>query len=206
MDIQALLEISCRDHNHLCPRQVLGVRLGLAGMRSLGYEEAPGHKRLLVIVESDGCFADGVSAATGCTVGHRTLRVEDYGKAAVTVVDVHTGRAVRVAPALDCRQKAAAWLPDEPRHYFAQLQAYQIMPDDQLLTVTEVYLAVPVMQLVSRPGVRVTCDHCGEEIINEREVVRQRQTLCCACAGESYCHTPMVLHAHTPHDALNESK
>lgn len=193
MDIRALLEISRRDHNQLCPRQVLGVRLGLAGMRGLGYDEAPGRKRLLAIVESDGCFADGVSAATGCTVGHRTLRVEDYGKVAVTVVDVQTGRAVRAAPALDSRQKAAAWLPDEPHHYFAQLQAYQSMPDEQLLTVTEVRLAVPVAQLVSRPGIRVTCDRCGEEIINEREVVEHGQTLCRACAGRAYYHTSLEL-------------
>ncbi len=75
MDIQALLELSCRDHDHLCPRQVLGVRIGLAGLTALDFDASPHNKALLVIVESDGCFADGVSAATGCTVGHRTLRV-----------------------------------------------------------------------------------------------------------------------------------
>lgn len=50
MDLQQALEISCRDHNHLCPRQVLGARIGLAGLRGLGYVDAPGGKRLLVIV------------------------------------------------------------------------------------------------------------------------------------------------------------
>jgi formylmethanofuran dehydrogenase subunit E len=137
-------------------------------------------------VESDGCFADGVTAATDCTVGHRTLRVEDYGKTAAVFVDTLTGRAVRVAPALDVRQKAYAYAPDEPRHYFAQMQAYQIMPDDEMFTVSEVQLKTPIEVIVSRPGVRVNCDVCGEEIINEREIKREGLTLCRACAGGAY--------------------
>ena len=199
MDLQDLLAKSCRDHDHLCPRQVLGVRIGLAGLAALGFGEAPTGKRLLTIVESDGCFADGVSAATGCTVGHRTLRVEDYGKVAATLVHVETGHAVRIAPALDARRKAAAWLPGEPRRYVAQLQAYQAMPDEQLLTVTRVQLAVPVAELISRPGLRVTCDLCGEEIINEREIIAGGRTLCRACAGAAYYLTAVSLPSHALH-------
>ena len=128
MDIQTLLELSSHDHAHLCPRQILGVRIGLAGMKALGFHELPAKKQLLVISETDGCFVDGVIAATGCTVGHRTLRVEDYGKVAATFVDTVAGQAVRVAPVLDVREKAYAYAPDESRHYFAQMRAYQIMP------------------------------------------------------------------------------
>ena len=61
-------------------------------------------KRLLVIVETDGCFVDGVEAAVGVSVGGRTLRVEDYGKIAATFVDVKTERALRVAPRNRCPQ------------------------------------------------------------------------------------------------------
>ena len=193
LNLRDLLEISCRDHDHLCPRQVLGARIGLAGLAALGFAEAPGGKRVLTIVESDGCFAGGVSAATGCTVGHRTLRVEDYGKVAATLVHVETGQAVRVAPALDARLKAAGWLPCEPRRYVAQLQAYQAMPDEQLLTITQVQLAVPVAELISRPGLRVTCDLCGEEIINQREIMAGDQILCRACGGTAYYYTVVSL-------------
>ncbi|RJP48271.1 MAG: formylmethanofuran dehydrogenase [Anaerolineaceae bacterium] len=186
MDIQPLLEKSSRDHSHLCPRQILGVRLGLAGMAALGFDAPPAGKRLLVIAEADGCFADGVTAATNCTVGHRTLRVEDYGKTAATFVDVKTGCTVRVAPATDIRQKAYAYSPDEPRHYFAQMAAYQIMPADEMFTVTEVQLVTPIEAILSRPGIRVDCDMCGEEIMNEREVSQNGLTLCRLCAHGGY--------------------
>ncbi len=185
-NVQILLEQSSSRHSHLCPRQVLGVRVGLAGAAALGLDLPRTDKRLLVILETDGCFADGVEVATGCTVGHRTLRVEDLGKIAATFVDVSTGQAVRVAPALDARQQARRYAPQEQRHYFAQLSAYQIMPAAELLTVQPVELVQPVMDLVSRPGLRVKCDGCGEEIINQREVVIGDLHLCRSCIGEGY--------------------
>jgi len=186
MDIQALLELSSRDHLHLCPRQILGVRIGLAGMKALGFSEPPTKKQILVISETDGCFVDGVIAATRCTVGHRTLRVEDLGKVAATFVDTISGRAIRVAPRNDIRDRASAYLPEEPRHYFAQMQAYQIMPDEEMLSTQEVILNTPIEQIVSRPGVRVNCDLCGEEIMNEREVHRNGRIFCRTCAYGGY--------------------
>lgn len=181
-----LLQKSASQHSHLCPRQILGVRMGLLGMKALGFDAPPPKKRLLVIVETDGCFADGIIAATDCTVGHRTLRVEDYGKTAATFVDTATGQAVRIAPAPDIRQKAYAYAPNEPRRYFAQMQAYQIMPDEEMFTVAPVVLSTPIEAIISRPGVRVNCDLCGEEIMNEREIHREGLTLCRACAYGGY--------------------
>lgn len=193
MDIQHLLEISSRDHSHLCPRQILGVRLGLRGLLSLQLEPNHGSKRVLTIAETDGCFVDGISAATNCTVGHRTLRVEDYGKTAATFIDTKTGLAYRIAPRLDVREKAYQYARDESRHYFAQLQAYPIMPDDEMFIVGEVQLNTSLEALISRPGIRVNCDICGEEIMNEREVIHEGTLLCRACAGGSYYRTPVCL-------------
>ena len=193
--LQTILQESAARHDHLCPRQILGARIGLVGLDTLGFSEPPAKKRLLTIVETDGCFADGVEVATVCTVGHRTLRVEDYGKAAAVFVDVQTKRAVRVAPVMDVRERAYTYAPDETRHYFAQMQAYQIMPNEEMFTVTEVQLTASIEAIVSRPGVRVDCDVCGEEIMNEREVKQEGLTLCCACAGQSYYQTILEIPA-----------
>lgn len=181
-----ILELSSSWHKHLCPRQVLGARIGLAGAAALGLEIPRRDKRLLAIVETDGCFTSGLEAATGCSVRHRTLRVADYGKVAATFVDVKTGTAVRIAPRLDVRQKALVYAPEEKKHYFAQLVGYQRMPDSELLTIQPVHLTMPIEEIVSRAGVRVNCAICGEEIINEREVVRDGQVICQGCAGSAY--------------------
>ncbi|MBK7450131.1 MAG: TraR/DksA C4-type zinc finger protein [Anaerolineales bacterium] len=191
MNLAQILEKSMQDHDHLCPRQILGARIGMAGMKALNFTEPPKKKELLIISETDGCFVDGVIAATGCTVGHRTLRVEDYGKVAVTFVDTRTGRAVRVAPKLDIRERASDFASNEPRHYFAQMQAYQSMPDEEMLTMQEVCLNVSIEHIVSHPGIRVNCDVCGEEIMNEREVKRDKLTLCRTCDSSAYYQPPM---------------
>ena len=187
-DLQAILDQSSARHSHLCPRQVLGARIGIAGAAALGLALPRTDKRLLIFVETDGCFADGVDVATGCTMGHRTLRLEDYGKIAATFVDVKNGQAVRVVPRLDVRERAYAYAANEKRHYFVQLHAYQVMPDDELLSIRPVTLSTPVEAIVSRPVVRANCALCGEEIINEREIVRGGQVLCRSCAQPGYYH------------------
>jgi len=184
--LKDLLDASAARHSHLCPRQVLGVRIGLAGPARLELGAHCANKRLLVIAESDGCFVDGIEVATGCSVGHRTLRIEDYGKIAATFVDVKTGHAVRITPHLEARARARVYAPAERRHYFAQLEAYQVMPDDELLSIRTVRLAMPAEAIVSRAGVRINCAFCGEEIINEREVEVAGTTMCRACAGRAY--------------------
>ena len=105
--ITDLLEQSASRHDHLCPRQVLGVRIGLAGLAALGLESPVNKSTALIILESDGCFADGVEVATGARIGHRTLRVNDLGKMAATFADVKTGRVLRISPGLDIRERAS---------------------------------------------------------------------------------------------------
>jgi formylmethanofuran dehydrogenase subunit E len=185
-DLQAILEESAARHDHLCPRQVLGARIGLAGMAVLGIQTSKIDKRTLIIAETDGCFIDGLEAATGASVGHRTLRIEDYGKVGATFIDVRSGRAVRVAPLANIRRRAASCVQGARSRYHAQLEAYQHMHDGEMFSLSEVSLTTPVQTLISRPGVRVTCNQCGEEIINEREATRDGMILCRACAGSAY--------------------
>ncbi len=181
-----LLEDSTALHRHLCPRQVLGVRMGMWAGELLGLDLPQADKRLLTIVETDGCAADGVSVAANCWVGRRTLRVEDYGKVAATFVDTLTGQAIRLAPRAGIRDRAAAFAPEARNHWESQLLGYQRMPDDLLLTWRWVVLNPPAETLLSRAGRRALCQACGEEIINEREVRQGPQILCRACAGEAY--------------------
>ena len=180
------LEVAAARHKHLCPRQVLGARCAIAAARILNLEVPRPDKRLLVITETDGCFVDGVEAVAGVSVGRRTLRVEDYGKIAATFVDVKTERALRVAPRLDVRRRAHDYAPEQTRRYFAMLHGYQRMPDDELLSFQWVKLRKPVAAIVSRAGARAKCECCGEEIINERELLLEGKTLCQSCTGEAY--------------------
>lgn len=182
---QRLDETAAR-HRHLCPRQVLGVRIGRLGGRWLGIELPQTDKRMFVFMETDGCAADGVSVATGAWVGRRTLRVMDFGKVAATFVDTRTSGAVRIHPHAAARARALAAAPEAPDRWHAQLLGYQRLSDDQLLVAEPVALTVDLEALISRPGARSVCSICGEEIMNEREVLAGGEATCRSCAGQAY--------------------
>jgi len=203
--LEEMLQASAAHHRHLCPRQVLGVRMGLLAGRLLGLDLPRPDKRLLAIVETDGCVVDGIVAATGCEVGRRTLRVEDLGKVAATFVDTCDERAVRLAPRPDVRQLAYAYAPEARNKWEAQLLGYQRMPDEALFSWQPVALVTPLRALISRPGVRAHCQACGEEIINEREVRLGDRILCRSCAYGAYympSFTPLSLPVSFPLPSL----
>jgi len=184
--MEQLLERTAAWHSHLCPRQVLGVRMGLLAGRVLGLDVPNADRRLLTLAETDGCATDGLSAATGCSVGNRLLRVLDFGKVAATFVDLRCDKAYRIAPRSGIRAAAQRMVPDAESSWQAQLKAYQVMPDLDLLTVQQVELSISLEKLLSKPGYRINCEACGEEIINEREVTLGGTVLCRACFGQSY--------------------
>ena len=185
-ELQSFLDQSAALHQHLCPRQVLGVRMGLFAAHILQVPYPQRDKRFYTFVETDGCFADGVSVATGCTLGHRTMRLMDHGKIAATFVDTQTTQTIRLRPRLAIREVAYEFAPNGRSRWHTQLNAYKIMPVEQLLETQPVHLTISLEALISRAGIRTACDQCGEEIINGREIIRESTTLCRACAGDSY--------------------
>jgi formylmethanofuran dehydrogenase subunit E len=173
-------------HRQLCPRQVLGVRIGLYAGEILGLDLPQTDKQLLTFVETDGCFADGIAAATGCSIGHRTLRVVDYGKVAAVFVDTETPWALRVWPHPRARERTGFYARAALSRWQTQLEAYCVMPSQELMQAERVALAEPAETVVSQPGLRVSCVRCGEEIMNGREVVLQGKAFCRGCVGKRY--------------------
>jgi formylmethanofuran dehydrogenase subunit E len=183
--LQELLARSAASHHNLCPRQVLGVRMGMLAGKTLGLDLPQSDKRLFAFVECDGCGMGGIAAATGCLVERRTMRILDYGKLAATFVDTHTGQAVRISPKPGCRQLAAQ-ASTESDPWQQQLKAYQVLRDEDLFNAQPVELSVSLQAIISQPNLRVSCDACQEEITNQRQVLKEGKTLCRSCAGDSY--------------------
>lgn len=184
--LQQFLEQSAQHHGHLCPRQVLGVRMGMIAANLLSISLPQTDKRVLTIVETDGCAVDGISVSTGCTVGHRTLRIEDYGKIAATFYDTQELIGYRIAPRHEIRELSRDYSPATASKWERYLVGYQRIPDALLFSIKKVELATPIRKIVSRPSIRAICRKCGEEIMNEREVLLNNESYCCSCAGDSY--------------------
>ena len=181
------LALAAQNHGHMCPGQVLGVRMAMRGLRELGFDDPVRfRKRLVTFVEIDRCATDAVSLVTGCRLGKRSLKFLDYGKVAATFLDLETGRAVRVLARDDSRLIAKTMFPeiaDEPRR---QMEAYKLMDEAQMFVVENVVVDIGPEDLPGRPRSRVSCDACGEGINDGRERRVGDRVLCRSCAGENY--------------------
>jgi len=185
--LEEYLTLAAQNHGHLCPGQVLGVRMAMLGLSALGISEPAAHqKRLITYVEIDRCATDAISLVTGCRLGRRSLKFMDYGKLAATFVDVETRRAVRVVARDDSRAKAKSMFTELADPHRQQLEAYKIMDDAELFTVHRVRVNLKAEDLPGRPRTRVTCQQCGEGINDGRERNVQGRILCRNCAGECY--------------------
>ena len=179
-----LLDEAVRFHGDVCPGQVLGVRMARAGCREVGIDDPRNAgKSLIVFVEVDRCAVDAIQTLTRVSLGKRTLKFLDYGKAAATFVNAATGRAVRVAAREAARAVAARLMPAERDARRAMIAAYRVMDEDALLDIAPVTIAPGWLD---RPRVRVPCARCGEGVNYRREVVVDGRALCQACACPAY--------------------
>ena len=185
-ELGELLERSVEIHGHLCPGQVLGVRMAMAGCREVGIDDPKSTRDLIVYVEIDRCATDAIQSVTGCKLGKRTLKFLDYGKMAATFYNMREGTAVRVLARDDSREGAKEYASPELTVKEAQTQAYRTMDDDELFVITPVRLRLREEDLPGHPLSRVVCSHCGEGVNDRREVTVAGRTLCKACANGTY--------------------
>ena len=186
---EELLAEAVRTHGHLCPGQVLGVRMAMYGLALIGIADPRGadRKKLYLVVEIDRCATDALQSVTGCTLGHRTLRFVDYGKMAATFVNLHTGYAVRVVAREEARELARTCCPEMDAPHAAQLEAYRRLPDADLFHARAVRVTLAPQDLPGPPLRRVQCVRCGEFVQDMREVSAAGDVLCRRCAdGNSY--------------------
>ena len=182
------LEDAAVAHGHLCAGQVLGVRMAMYGLKTLGLNDPEGkdRKRIVTFVEIDRCATDAVMVVTGCRLGKRALKFRDWGKVAATFVDTETGKAVRVAAKESSKALARNLHPEIPDKNKQQMQAYRELSDDQMFQTQWVRVSLPPEEFPGYKGDRIVCENCGEGINFRREVRRDGKILCRGCAGENY--------------------
>jgi len=184
-------------HGHLCAGQVLGVRMAMLAMRTLGVGDPrqrfdatgalnPDRKRLVVFVEIDRCATDAIGVVTAARVGKRALKLRDWGKMAATFVDLYAPlgddayKAVRIVALESSKAAAKARYPELEKNA-QQMQAYRELPDDELFSLQWVRVPLPPSEFPGYKGQRVVCARCGEGINFDRFIDRNNERLCLLC-------------------------
>lgn len=201
-DISRCLVKTAEIHGHFCPGSALGVMASVYGLSMLGLESisSDGLEDLMAVIEINACFADGVQAVSGCTLGNNALIYRDLGRMAVTFAmrGKETGVRVRVIP--DFRSHVAKAAPElfplmqkviknregnaQEKAAFREIgrkAAFSLirLPFDELFVIETVQPILPEYAPITES---VICANCGEMVMATKAV----DGLCLMCSGKEY--------------------
>ena len=194
---ETLLNGSAKAHGHLCPGQVVGVRMAMLGCRLIDLDEPTRHdqiKKLIVYIEMDRCTADAIAHVTGVKLGRRSLKFMDYGIMAATFVNLETGKAFRVVSTEEARELACYFAPEILGKHAQQLAAYKRMPDNVLFRVQQVKVAINEYDMPGPTRHKATCIKCGQVVRDHREVLKDGHAFCRPCADNTYFSDAREIH------------
>lgn len=184
-----LLNASAMAHGHLCPGQIVGVRMSMLGCRLIDLDN-PSHpdqiKKIVVYIEMDRCTADAVAHVTGVKLGRRSLKYVDYGIMAATFVHLETGEAFRVISTEEARDLITAYAPDVGGKSQQQIEAYKRMPDSVLFRVQQVTVDINDFDLPGPTRYKAICSQCGQVVRDHREIMVEGESFCRPCANGAY--------------------
>lgn len=194
-------------HGHFCPGSAFGVMASLWGLENLGLKDISfdGMEDLMAVVEINACFADGVQAVSGCTLGNNALVYRDLGRFAVTFALRGRGIGVRISvkgnfrshvervasdffPLMEKVVKDRAGNAEEQAEFrkkgreaaFALIE----LPFEDLFIVQRVTPALPEYAPITGSAV---CLDCGEVVMATKMVHQGEKKGCCfTCAGTGY--------------------
>ena len=140
-ELDVLLKRAVEFHGHLGPFLVLGLRMGLAGLRELNAKR--GEKKLRVTAKLKysipfSCAVDGLQIATKCTMGNKKLRIRNYSGIA-TKFEIEGGNQVTVTVNSTLFEMLKRELPSEsvPSEEVRELaRIVASTPEEELFTIS----------------------------------------------------------------------
>ncbi len=191
-DIQNVINF----HGHFCP----GLAIGIKACELLNRRFENDLKELTAVVETDMCGVDAVQYFTECTFGKGNLIHLDYGKNAFSFFRKRDGKSERyialtgIYDGLDgsrefaeLREKMSSGsLTDDEMDCMIQLRehiSFEMMKRDpvEMFTVTETEVPFPRGPRILNS---ITCENCGEGVMESRVRIFRGRNLCIPCFRE----------------------
>ena len=141
-----------------------------------------------------GCFLDGIMTATGCTYGKSNIEKKYYNKMAFTLIDVATGRSVRVklndefmknalnSPFVNKRKEGVPPQDISPEISDPIVNKVLTMDENAFIEIGE------VKEIDFKRGKghfeAEKCDSCGELTFSNKLYETSKGKVCAACTEE----------------------
>ena len=179
-------------HGHFCPGLAIGIRAAELALRELDNPPAP---EMVAVTETDMCGVDAIQFLTGCTYGKGNLIHRDLGKMAFSFYDRRTGKGIRLV----FRPEARGAIHDEYGPLSEKLADGTATEADKARietlrdTLKNHLLAIELDEMFTvraadRPAPSrahilqsLTCETCGESVMESRTRRLGGKTLCIPC-------------------------
>jgi len=139
-ELEDILRKAIDWHGHFGPFLVLGVKMGIIGIREL--EAIKGNPKLRVTVMTKpsvpfSCVIDGVQAATQCTLGNRKLRLRNSPKSVSAKFQILEGNTVTVTLNPAKQEELEKLLSEHARSEEIEKIAHNVvsMPEKELFEI-----------------------------------------------------------------------
>ena len=183
-------------HGHMCPGLAIGIRAAEVALKEIGPHAHD--EEVVAVVETDMCGVDAIQFLTGCTFGKGNLIHLDYGKNSFTFYRRSDGKGIRLVTrrqALDepdpeweiLRSRLGeANLTQEERDRFRQLHEARSkkildLPLKNLFEIKEPQDKIPSHARIMDS---VTCESCGEGVMETRTRRFMGKMVCIPCFKE----------------------
>jgi formylmethanofuran dehydrogenase subunit E len=196
---RAVVDRAVDYHGSLCPGLAVGIQAARLALREIGH--AGEDNSIIAVAETDICAVDAIQAIVGTTLGNRNLIVHDWGKNAFTFFRAGDGKAVRISArpawasdyqALRLKVTAGQATADELAR-FGEANAAEVdrilgMQPEELYEIQVVDAESPG---TSQVDAWITCDRCGELVLESRTASHHGESLCVPCYDRRRAERPM---------------
>jgi formylmethanofuran dehydrogenase subunit E len=186
------IDATIRFHGHTCPGLAIGIRAAEIALREVGRD---GDEEIVAVVETDMCGVDAIQYLTGCTFGKGNLIHLDYGKNAFSFYRRSDGKSLRVVarPSISGdgvkslaelhRRMNSGSLSQEERkrwHTIREEITARLMHGrlQDLFEIKPVQADPPAKARILSS---LTCDSCGEAVMESRIRAHRDRRLCAPC-------------------------
>lgn len=182
-------------HGHACPGLAFGYRVAKLALRELGLRARD--EELVAVVENNSCAVDAIQLICGCTFGKGNLIFQDYGKQVYTFIKRPDPVALRIAvnwePPPEDPETEAMWKRymegDRSPEVTAVVQDRKTRKmklilaaeDSELFEMKRIQVEMPETARIYQS---LTCDKCGDKVMEPRTKEVGGQILCIPCSKE----------------------
>jgi formylmethanofuran dehydrogenase subunit E len=179
-------------HGHWCPGLAIGIRAAEWALKEMG--KAP-DEEIVAVVETDMCGVDAIQYLTGCTFGKGNLIHKDLGKNAFTFYRRRDGKAMRLVlrptiygdtgplmRKLHHKMQAEGLSQEEEKTWKdTRAATSKRIMDSDLADVFEFKAPEGPVPKKARILASLTCENCGEPVMETRTRRFNDQVLCIPC-------------------------